>query len=207
MIQDETVPVSARMSLACAMHHYRDAPLSAILSINRNDPERHNLLREKGSAYFKDNNGNVFAFDLSLHAVGTTLDLSGPHDNSDRDLIRNQAFYQHITHICVALTSAYEHCSSVLDGEKVVVLPACVPMMVTKAILSDNIPSPLKTEQSLAAVSAMESSVRDFLKGLDYADIKRCQIALISETIPRLENGVSKALLIAGLEAWQDVSL
>ncbi len=206
MNEDQLIPDSARMSLACAMRHYHDAPLSAILAIRRSDPDRHNPLREKGSAYFQDRAGYVFAFDLSLHAVGTTLDLSGPQDKSDLDLIRNQAFYQHLAHICVALTSAYEHCSPELTAEKIVVLPACVPIMATKAILSDD-PSPFKTEQSQAAVVAMASSIRDFLKRLDYADIKRSQIALISEAIPRMERGVSKALLEAGLEPWKEVSL
>lgn len=197
---------SCRMSLACAMRHYHDAPLSAILSIRPSDPERHNPLRERGSAYFRNRDGQVFAFDLSLHAVGTVLDLSGPQDRSDLDLIRNQAFYQHLAHICVALTSAYEHCPSELTAEKIVVLPACVPIMAMKAILSDA-PSPFKSEQSQAAVVAMSSSVRDFLKRLDSADVKRSQIALISEAIPRLECGIWTGVLKMGLERWGDLSL
>lgn len=194
------------MSVACAMRHYNDAPLSAMLSIQPSDPERHDPLRERGSAYFRNREGRVFSFDLSLHAVGTVLDLSGPQDRSDLDLIRNQAFYQHLAHVCVALTSAYTHCSAELTSEKIVVLPACIPIMAVKAILSDA-PSPFKSEQSQAAVVAMSSSVRDFLKRLDAADVKRSQVALISEAIPHMERGIWTGVLKLGLEQWRELKL
>lgn len=202
---NQMIPESSRFSLACAMRHYREAPLSAIIAIRESNPEDRDPLKEKGSAYFRDQSGRVFSFDLSLHAIGKRLDLADTPDASRLDLIRNQRFYQHLTHVCVAITSAYEHCPTETDAERIVVVPASLPIMAMKAILSDA-PSPFRTEQSQAAVVAMSGEVRDFLRGLNYPDIKRTQITLISEALPKQEPGVLSGILKLGLERWEDLT-